>query len=89
MKLAAALEPTLIEVKDVSAAHRGHAGWRPGGETHFDVLLVSSCFAGQNRVARHKMVNCILKNEIADSIHALSLSLHTPDEFERKANKST
>lgn len=88
-KLAAALEPTLIEVTDVSARHKGHAGWRPGGETHFDVLLVSPRFQGQSRIARHRMVNSVLEKELTDSIHALSLDVYTPDEFEKKSEKTT
>lgn len=88
-KLVAALEPTRIEVDDVSEQHRGHAGWRPGGETHFDILLVSPRFQGQSRIARHRMVNSILEQELTDSIHALSLDVQTPDEFAKKSKKTT
>jgi len=74
-KLEAALSPTQIEVRDVSHQHAGHAGWREGGETHFEVVMVSSAFAGKGRVECHRMVNRILAEELATSVHALQLSL--------------
>lgn len=74
-KLTAALSPIEIEVIDDSESHRGHGGWREGGETHFRVRVVSASFAGMSRVARHRMVNAILKEELNASIHALQLDL--------------
>lgn len=74
-KLELALSPTQIEVRDVSHQHAGHAGWREGGETHFEVVMVSSAFAGKGRVECHRMVNRILAEELATSVHALQLSL--------------
>ena len=74
-KLEAALSPTQIEVRDVSHQHAGHAGWRESGETHFEVVMVSSAFAGKGRVECHRMVNRILAEELATSVHALQLSL--------------
>lgn len=51
-------------------------------ETHFKLLLVSEKFAGQNRVARQRMVYGLLKDEMAPGgIHALSLRLLAPDEW--------
>ena len=74
-KLKDALSPSHIEVLDVSYKHAGHAGWREGGETHFEVTMTSDAFAGQSRVACHRMVNRILAEELAGSVHALKLKL--------------
>ena len=49
-KLVAAFQPDQLEIVDQSDLHRGHAGARPEGETHFKVSIVSSRFEGMNRV---------------------------------------
>ena len=79
-KLVAALSPTRIEVVDESHLHAGHAGARPEGETHFRVEIVAAAFAGQNRVARQRLVNGALAEELADRVHALSMKTLTPEE---------
>ena len=76
----AALDPAVVEVQDDSSKHAGHMGARPGGETHYSVLVVAEAFAGQGRVARHRMVNAALEGEFAGGLHALSLVLRTPGE---------
>ena len=75
-----ALHPSLVTVQDDSSKHAGHMGARPGGETHYSVLVVADAFAGQGRVARHRMVNAVLDGEFAGGLHALSLVLRTPAE---------
>ena len=60
-------------VVDKSHLHAGHAGSRPGGETHFRVTIVSSAFAGKSRVERHRMVNAVLAEELAGPVHALAV----------------
>ena len=57
--------PVRLEIIDESARHAGHAGARPGGETHFRVTIVSAAFAGQNRVARQRAVYGVLAEELA------------------------
>lgn len=79
-KLTAALSPTRIEVIDESHLHAGHAGARPEGETHFRVEIVAAAFGGQNRVARQRLVNDALAEELADRVHALSMKTLTPEE---------
>ena len=74
-KLKDALSPRHIEVLDVSYKHAGHAGWREGGETHFEVTMTADAFAGKSRVECHRMVNHILAAELAGSVHALQLKL--------------
>ena len=75
-----ALHPALVVVQDDSSKHAGHMGARPGGETHYSVLVVADAFAGQGRVARHRMVNAALDGEFSGGLHALSLVLRTPTE---------
>ena len=74
-KLKFGLKPSFIKVKDVSHQHAGHAGWREGGETHFHVTLTADAFEGKSRLQRHRMVNDLLAEELASSIHALELHL--------------
>ena len=70
----AALAPAELEVIDESESHRGHGGWREGGETHFRIRMSSPRFEGLNRVARHRLVHQTL-GDIVPRIHALALEL--------------
>lgn len=79
-KLTAGLNPTRLAVFDDSGRHVGHAGHRPGGETHFRIEIVSDAFAGKSRIERHRLVNALLAEELAGGIHALQLATLTPDE---------
>lgn len=79
-KLSTELEPTKLEVENVSHHHSGHAGSPGTGESHFDVLVVSAAFEGMAKVARFRKVHQILKIEMDGPVHALSLDLKTPDE---------
>ena len=78
-KLRETFLPTELEVIDESEQHRGHGGWREGGETHFRVRMVSESFSGQSRVARQRAVNACLKEELATTVHALAMELSPPD----------
>jgi len=79
-KLKAALAPAALEIIDESHLHAGHAGARPEGETHFRVKIVSSRFDGLSRVARHRLVNQLLAEELAGPVHALAISARTEAE---------
>ena len=79
-KLTERFAPTRLDVIDESHRHAGHAGARPQGETHFAVTVVSPAFAGQNRVARQRLVYQTLAEELATGVHALSLTTLTPTE---------
>ena len=79
-KLTQAFAPEQIEVIDDSEAHRGHGGWREGGETHFHVRMIAGAFAGQTRVARQRAVHKCLSEELASTVHALGLELSAPGE---------
>lgn len=82
-KLTAALAPERLEIIDESHRHAGHAGARPGGETHFRVEIVSAAFEGQPRLLRQRRVHEILSDELKSNIHALSLVTLTPAEAAR------
>ncbi|GAB4224107.1 MAG: BolA family transcriptional regulator [Kiloniellaceae bacterium] len=82
-KLTEALAPRHLKIVDDSEKHKGHAGYREGGETHFRVEIVSDAFAGQNRVARQRRVYEILAEELAAGVHALQLKTQTPEEAEK------
>lgn len=77
-KLTAAFAPTTLDVEDESHRHAGHAGARPGGETHFRIQMVSEAFLGKSRIERHRLVHAVLADELRDRIHALALSLDAP-----------
>lgn len=79
--LTAAFPPAEVEVVDDSHRHAGHAGAAPGGETHYNVRVVSPAFAGLNRVARSRAVHEVLAAEFATGLHALALTLKTPEEI--------
>lgn len=76
----AGLEPELLELVDESAQHQGHAGWQPGGGTHWRLRIVSSRFAGKTTVARHRMVYESLGDLMQHPIHALAIQARVPGE---------
>jgi BolA protein len=82
-KLTARFAPTRLDITDDSARHAGHAGARPGGETHFSVVIVSAAFAGVGRVARQRLVYETLAAELAGGVHALALTTLAPGEERR------
>jgi BolA protein len=79
-KLKIAFEPTSFELIDDSESHRGHGGYREGGETHFRLRMTSARFAGQGRVQRQRAVNKVLADELAGPVHALEMELRAPGE---------
>lgn len=79
-KLTATFKPDALDVEDESAKHAGHSGARPGGETHFNVRIVSKAFEGVSRVERQRRVYAALADELKTRIHALSLTTLTPAE---------
>jgi BolA family transcriptional regulator, general stress-responsive regulator len=81
-KLTAALAPAKLTIIDESDRHAGHAGSRPEGETHFQVVLVASAFEGKSRLERQRIVYGVLAAELADRVHALTLKTLTPEEDE-------
>jgi BolA protein len=78
-KIEAALQrafaPRVLQVVDDSEAHRGHAGFQEGGESHFNVRVESEKFQGVSRIARHRMVHDAIGKDLMSEIHALALTL--------------
>jgi BolA protein len=81
-KLTKAFAPQSLDVVDESDQHAGHAGHRPGGQTHFRVHIVSEAFRGKSRLERHRMVNKTLSGELAGGVHALAIRATAPGEDE-------
>jgi len=79
-KLKDAFTPVSIDVVDESHLHEGHAGHRPGGETHFRVYIVSQAFSGKTRIDRHRMINSVLSDDLATTVHALAIHASAPGE---------
>lgn len=76
-KLVAALDLQHLEVINESGNHNVPAG----SESHFKLVLVASAFEGERLIKRHQTINKILKEELADHIHALSMHTFTEDEW--------
>ncbi|ABA78129.1 BolA/IbaG family iron-sulfur metabolism protein [Rhodobacter sphaeroides] len=74
-RLEAAFAPEELEVMDESEQHRGHGGWREGGETHFRVRMRAAAMATQTRLERHRAVNAALGKDLVGRIHALALDV--------------
>jgi BolA protein len=79
-KLRAAFAPQSLDVIDESHQHEGHAGHRPGGQTHFRVYIVSEAFRGKSRIERHRMINQLLAAELTGGVHALAIHASAPGE---------
>ena len=79
-KLTQAFTPESVRVVDESHQHEGHAGHRPGGQTHFRVYIVSQAFRGKTRIERHRMINAALAAELAGGVHALAIRANAPGE---------
>ncbi|MBI4185361.1 MAG: BolA family transcriptional regulator [Proteobacteria bacterium] len=78
--LKTALEAEAVEVVDESARHAGHAGARPGGETHYRVRVIAAAFRGRSPIERHQMVYAALAGEFGTGLHALALATLAPEE---------
>ena len=79
-KLSHAFRPERLEIEDDSARHHGHGGARPGGESHFNVVIESAAFQGVGRVQRQRAVYAALKDELEGPVHALSVKALAPGE---------
>lgn len=79
-KLTEAFAPDSLRVEDESDRHRGHAGHRPGGQTHYRVYIVSEVFRGKSRIERHRAVNAVLASELGGGVHALAIHATAPGE---------
>ena len=87
-KLTAALAPVALDVIDESHKHAGHIGHPASGhpgalsssETHFQVKVVADAFIGKTRLARHRLINELLAEELRSGVHALAIEARAPGE---------
>lgn len=79
-RLTETFEPESLRVVDESEHHAGHAGHRPGGETHFRLYIVAPAFRGKSRLERHRLVYAALGDALADGVHALAIHAASPEE---------
>lgn len=76
-KLSSDFELQHLDVVNESGSHNV----APGSETHFKVVLVSTGFEGESRLARHRLVHSALAAELAGDVHALAVHTYTPEEW--------
>lgn len=74
-KLTAAFEPSGLEVIDESERHRGHAGFREGGESHFRVRIAAGKLDGLSRLEQHRAIMECLSDELSGGVHALAIEV--------------
>jgi BolA protein len=78
-RLTEAFAPTALQVVDESEQHRGHGGWREGGETHFRLIITAPALGPLSRVERHRAIHRALGADLVGRIHALALEISVPD----------
>lgn len=74
------LQPEFFEVVNESHRHNVPAG----SESHFKITIVSDQFQGKKLLERHRLINQVLAEELADTIHALTLHPMTTEEWIEK-----
>ena len=79
-KLRESLAPRFLEVINESSMHNVP----PGSESHFRLRIVTDAFAGVSRVQRHRKVHGLVQEELNSGLHALTLELMTPEEWQAK-----
>ena len=79
-RLDSALSPTQVELTDDSEQHRGHGGYNPAGESHFNLTIESAAFAGKSRVERQRLVYSARGDLMNERVHALSIRARAPGE---------
>lgn len=80
-RLRQGLAPVHLDIVDFSAAHAGHAGARPEGESHFQVTLVAEAFMGRSRLERQRLVLGAAGDLMQGRVHALTITALTPAEW--------
>jgi BolA protein len=79
-KLLEHFAPLHLEVINESNKHNVP----PGSESHFKVVIVTDTFEGERLIKRHRSVNQVLKQQLADDIHALALHTYTGQEWQKQ-----
>lgn len=79
-KLQAAFTPSFLNVLNESDGHNVP----PGSESHFNVTIVTDAFNEKRLLQRHRAVNKVLSDELANKIHALALHTYTAEEWQQQ-----
>lgn len=79
-KLTSSMTPEHLEVVNESHMHNV----APGSESHFKLTIVSTLFEEKLLIARHRLVNKCLQEELDGPVHALSMHTYTPEEWRQK-----
>lgn len=74
-KLRENLRPKFLEVKNNSHLHRGHSGDDGSGETHFAIVIEVEELSRMSRVAAHRKINQLLREEFGNGLHALEVQV--------------
>jgi BolA protein len=74
-KLEAAFAPEVLEIRNDSSKHAGHAGDDGSGESHFHITIRAAVFADMNRIARHRAIHAALGKDLVTRVHALGLTV--------------
>jgi BolA protein len=74
-RLTQAFAPRVLKITDDSESHRGHAGFRDGGQSHFEIEISAEIFGRMSRIERHRAVHTALGRDLVASIHALALKI--------------
>ena len=77
--LTAQLHPEILDV--INESHKHHVP--EGSETHIKITAVSQEFQSKSRIERHRLIQHLLTDELNQGLHALSMHLFTPDEWEK------
>lgn len=79
----AELKPIRLDVMNESHMHNVP----PDSETHFKLVIVSDGFGDKSLIARHRIVNKLLAEQLKGGVHALSMHTYTPDEWEERGGE--
>ncbi len=83
-KVEDAFAPLHLEIENESHNHSGNRT-----NSHFRLVIVSKEFEGKRLIGRHRMVNTLMADELANEIHALALHTFTPEEWDKRSGNTT
>ena len=72
-KLKKEFSPIKLIIQDVSETHRGHTGFKEGGESHFIIKIKSNYFKDMSKLQIHRLINEVLKEEWTNGVHSISI----------------
>lgn len=74
--------PVFLTVEDESHTHHVPEG----AETHYKIIMAADVFSSLPRIKRHQLLNKLLKNELDTGMHALSMHLYCPTEWQTQSS---